>query len=360
MAEDQDKSQQTEEPTAKRLEQAREHGDVVKSGELTTFILLGGGTLAIAMFGKYAAVSLARFLPLFLQQPDAMSVDGASLRAMTIVLLPKIAMAVAPFFAVMIAAGLAGHMLQSRPSFSLDKIAPDFSKVSPMAGFKRLFGAEGWMNLLKGLAKMAVVGVAIWTQLWPERHGLEAMLNQTTVAVAGDMSRLLFKVLMASLATLGLIAGLDYFWQRMRWLSRNRMSKQEIKEEYRQNEGDPTIKAKIRQLRHERARKRMMAAVPTASVVIMNPTHYAVALKYESGKMAAPVCVAKGIDALALRIRAVAEENDVPVVENPPLARALHAAVEVDDPIPPEHFKAVAQVIGYVMRLQGKLPARIH
>jgi len=358
MAEEQDKSQRTEEPTAKRLEQARENGDVVKSAELTTFILLGGGTLAIAMFGKYVAVSLARSLSLFLQQPEAMSVDGAGLSAMMRLLLPKLAMTVAPFFAIMIAAGLAGHVLQSRPSFSFDKIAPDLSKISPLAGFKRLFGVEGWINLLKGLAKIAVVGVAIWTQLWPERGGLESILNQSTVAVLGDMSRLLFKVLMASLASLGVIAALDYFWQRMRFLARNRMSKQEIKEEYRQNEGDPTIKAKIRQLRHERARKRMMAAVPTASVVIMNPTHYAVALKYESGKMAAPVCVAKGIDALALRIRAVAEENDVPVVENPPLARALHAAVEIDDPIPPEHFKAVAQVIGYVMRLQGKLPAR--
>ena len=146
----------------------------------------------------------------------------------------------------------------------------------------------------------------------------------------------------------------------MRWLSRNRMSKQEIKEEYRQNEGDPTIKSKIRQLRQERAKKRMMTAVPQATVVIMNPTHYAVALKYESGKMAAPVCVAKGVDALALRIRAVAEENDVPVVENPPLARALHAAIEIDEPVPPEHFKAVAQVIGYVFRLRGKIPARAH
>jgi len=163
---------------------------------------------------------------------------------------------------------------------------------------------------------------------------------------------------MAALSALAVIAGLDYFWQRMRFLSRNRMSKQEIKEEYRQNEGDPAIKAKVRQIRQERAKKRMMAAVPEATVVIMNPTHYAVALKYESGKTEAPICVAKGIDALALRIRAVAEENDVPVVENPPLARALHAAVEIDDPVPAEHFKAVAQVIGYVMRLQGKLPAR--
>ncbi len=358
MAEDQDKSQQTEEPTAKRLEQARENGDVVKSPEVTTFILLGGGTLAVAMFGKYTAMGLARTLSLFLQQPDAMSVDGAGLTAMLGLLLPQLALALGPFFAVMIAAGLAGHVLQSRPSLSFDKIAPDFSKVSPMAGFKRLFGAEGWMNLLKGLAKIAVVGMAIWTQLWPERGGLEAILNQSTIAVMHDMSRLLFKVLMAALSALAVIGGLDYFWQRMRFMARNRMSKQEIKEEYRQNEGDPTIKAKIRQLRHDRARKRMMAAVPKATVVIMNPTHYAVALKYESGKMAAPVCVAKGVDALALRIRAVAEENDVPVVENPPLARALHAAIEIDDPVPPEHFKAVAQVIGYVLRLQGKLPAR--
>jgi flagellar biosynthetic protein FlhB len=357
MAEDQDKSQQTEEPTAKRLEQAREHGDVVKSTELTAFMLLGGGTLAIAMFGKHTAIGLARALTLFLEQPDSMSVDGAGLAAIMRLLLPQLAVTLAPFFAVTMLAALAGHVLQSRPSLALDKIAPDFAKVSPMAGFKRLFGAEGWMNLIKGLIKMAIVGVAIWTQLWPERGGLEGILNQSTAGVVADMSRLLFKVLMASLASLGVIAGLDYFWQRMRWLARNRMSKQEIKEEYRQNEGDPAIKAKIRQLRHERSRKRMMAAVPKATVVVMNPTHYAVALQYESGKMAAPVCVAKGLDALALRIRAVAEEHDVPVVENPPLARALYAAVEVDEPVPPEHFKAVAQVIGYVFRLQGKLPA---
>ena len=358
MADDQDKSQQTEEPTAKRLEQAREHGDVVKSPEVTTFVLLGGGTLAIAMFGKYSAMKLAHTMSLFLQQPESMSVDGAGLVAMLHALLPQLAMALAPFFAVLVGAGLAGHILQSRPTLAFDKITMDFSKLSPMAGLRRLFGVEGWINLLKGLAKMAIVGLAIWTQLWPERGGLESILNQTTAAVVGDMSRLLFKVLMAALSALAVIAALDYFWQRMRFMARNRMSKQEIKEEYRQNEGDPTIKAKIRQLRHERAKKRMMASVPTATVVIMNPTHFAVALKYESGQMAAPVCVAKGVDALALRIRAVAEENDVPVVENPPLARALHAAVEIDDPVPPEHFKAVAQVIGYVLRLQGKLPAR--
>jgi flagellar biosynthetic protein FlhB len=227
-----------------------------------------------------------------------------------------------------------------------------------LAGFKRLFGLDGWLNIVKGLAKMAIVGAAIWTQLWPERGMLEAILAQSPMGVLADMSHLLFKIMIAALSALLVIAGLDYFWQYTSFMRRNRMSKQEIKDEYRQNEGDPVIKAKVRQIRQERSRKRMMARVPEATVVIMNPTHYAVALQYESGKTAAPVCVAKGIDALALRIRAVAEQNDVPVVENPPLARALHAAVEVDEPVPPEHYKAVAQVIGYVMRLNGSLVRR--
>jgi flagellar biosynthetic protein FlhB len=263
----------------------------------------------------------------------------------------------APLFGVLAIAALAGHVLQGRPGFTPSKLAPDLSKVSPMAGFKRLFGLEGWMNLLKGLAKMAIVGLAVWTQLWPQRGMLESILSQSPGGVVADMGFLLFKVLMAALAALAVIAAADYFLQRFQFMKRNRMSKQEIKEEFRQNEGDPHVKAKIRQLRQDRSRRRMMARVPQATVVIMNPTHYAVALQYESGKTAAPICVAKGLDALALCIRAIAEDNDVPVIENPPLARALHASVEIDEPVPPEHFKAVAQVIGYVFRLQGKIKA---
>jgi flagellar biosynthetic protein FlhB len=183
------------------------------------------------------------------------------------------------------------------------------------------------------------------------------MMDQSPMGVVGDMSHLLYKVLLAALVVLAIIAAADYVIQRYRFLQRNRMSKQEVKEEFRQNEGDPQIKAKIRQIRQERAKKRMIAAVPEATVIITNPTHYAVALKYESGQMAAPICVAKGVDALALKIREVAREHDVPVVENPPLARALHATVEVDEQIPTEHYKAVAQVIGYVMRLTGRFRA---
>jgi len=355
---DEDKSQQTEEPTAKRLEQARESGDIVKSTEVTAFVLLAGGTLAIAMFGHSTAIGIAKLLSMFIEQPEQMAVDGAGLASMARGLLLHVALLLAPFMGVMVAASLAGHVIQSMPTLNPAKLAPDFSKLSIPKGLARIFGPDGWMNMLKGLLKIAIVGMAIWTQLWPERGMLESILTQSPGAIVGDMNHLLFKVLMASLLALLVIAGLDYFLQRLRFMKRNRMSKQEIKEEYRQNEGDPAIKAKVRQIRQERSRKRMMAAVPEATVVIMNPTHFAVALKYESGKMAAPICVAKGVDALALRIRAVAEEHDVPVIENPPLARALHASVEIDEAVPPEHYKAVAQIIGYVMRLSGSMARR--
>lgn len=358
MADEQDDSQQTEQPTQKRLEQAREAGDIVKSMEVSGLVVLAGGTLAIAMFGHSMAVSLGSFLARFLQEPDQMAMDGAGLASLLRAALLHLAMILAPFMGVMILAALAGHVLQSRPSFTAEKLKPDFSKLSISAGLSRLFGLEGWTNLIKGLVKLAIVGLAIWTQLWPERGLLDEILSQSPAAVIGDMSHLLFKILLAALSALAVIAGLDYFLQYTRFMRRNRMSKQEVKEEFRQNEGDPAIKAKVRQIRQERAKKRMMTKVPEATVVIANPTHYAVALKYESGKTAAPICVAKGVDQLALRIRAVAEENNVPVIENPPLARALHASVEVDEMVPPEHYKAVAQVIGYVLKLNGKLTRR--
>jgi flagellar biosynthetic protein FlhB len=266
-------------------------------------------------------------------------------------------MILGPLFGVIVLAALGGHVVQSRPGFTPSKLAPDIGKVSLIAGAKRLFGLDAWMNLVKGLLKIAIVGVAVWTQVWPARTMLENILGQSPGGVVADMGHLLFKVLLAALGAMAVIAVADYFLQYMQFMKRNRMSKQEIKEEYRQNEGDPHVKAKIKQLRQEKSRRRMMAKVPEATVVLMNPTHYAVALQYRQGEMAAPICVAKGVDALALKIRAVAEDHDVPVVENPPLARALHASVELDEPVPPEHYKAVAQVIGYVLRLQGKIKA---
>ena len=357
MADDRDPSQQTEQPTSKRLEEAREHGDVVKSPEVTTFVLLLGGTFAIMMFGGSTMRGLTQAMQIFIEEPDQMGVSGADLMALAWHIAMMLGGILGPVFAMMMVAALAGHVIQSRPSFTPDKIKPDFAKLNIFAGLKRMFGLEGLMNLVKGLLKIGVVGFAVWTQIWPERTMLESVMSQSPMGVIGDMSHLLFKVLMAALAALAAIAAADYVMQRYRFMQRNKMSKQEIKEEYKQNEGDPQIKAKIRQIRQERAKKRMIAAVPEATVIITNPTHYAIALKYEQGKMAAPICVAKGVDVLALKIREIAKEHNVPIVENPPLARALHATVEVDDVIPAEHFKAVAQVIGYVYRLTGKIKA---
>lgn len=355
MADDRDASQQTEEPTQRRLDQARSHGDLVKSSELQTLVLLAGGTLAIAMFGRTAALELASTFRIFLAHPDQIDVDSGGLMALMRELMGRIATILGPVFITMMIAGLAGNLVQHGPVFTFEKIKPDLSKLSLISGLKRMFGVDGFTNLFKGLLKIAIVGAAVWTQLWPERGGLSAVLLQSPAGVASDMTHLLFKVLIAALSAMAFIAGADYLQQRFQFMKRNRMSKQEVKEEFRQTEGDPVVKAKVRQIRMERAKRRMIAAVPGATVVITNPTHFAVALKYESGKMAAPVCVAKGADALALRIREVAKEHNVPIVENPPLARALHATVEVDEAIPAEHYKAVAQVIGYVMRLTGKL-----
>lgn len=355
MADDRDEAQQTEEPTARKLEQAQEHGDIVSSQEVTTLVLLLGGTLAIAIFAGSASEELTKLFRVFLASPDQMGTDPGALQLLMGHILIKLLVIVGPVLGTLMVAGLVANLIQHRPTLTFEKIKPNLGKLSLIGGFKRLFGIDGLTNIIKGIIKIGIVGMAIWTQLKPELGSLEAVLTQTPAAVAGDMSRLLFKVLFTTLGAMTVIAGADYLLQRFQFAKRNRMSKQEVKEEFRQTEGDPMVKGRVRQIRMERARRRMIAAVPQATVVITNPTHYAVALKYESGKTQAPICVAKGVDALALRIRDVAKEHNVAVVENPPLARALYAAVEVDEPIPTEHYKAVAQVIGYVMKLTGKM-----
>jgi len=354
MADDRDDSQRTEEPTQKRLEDAREHGDIVKSTEVSTFAVLAGGTLALAALGQSTAIGFTATFRGFLENADQFSINSDSIMSLFRDIGFKLFALMAPVLAIVMASALAGHLLQSRPGFALDRITPDLGRLSPLSGLKRLFGLEGVTNLLKGMLKLVIVGAVVWSTLWPMRGQLEAVLGQTPVDMASTMTTLTIRILIAALSVLGILAAIDYFLQRFRFLKRNRMSKQEVKDEFRQTEGDPAVKAKIRQVRNERARRRMMAEVPKATVVVTNPTHFAVALKYESGKMAAPLCVAKGMDLLALRIREIAEENAVPIVENPPLARALYASVEIDEAVPPEHYKAVAQVIGYVMRLTGR------
>jgi flagellar biosynthesis protein FlhB len=254
-------------------------------------------------------------------------------------------------------AAIAGNMVQHRLVWSAEPLKPKFSKISPAAGAKRIFGKQAAANFAKGIFKVAALGAVMTAILWPERHRLESFVRFDPSAVLGATTTLTLQLLGAVVAMLAVVAIADYFFQYRQWFERQKMSLREMKEEFKQSEGDPHIKGRIRQLRHARMKKRMMAAVPKASVVITNPTHYAVALSYERG-MSAPVCVAKGVDTIALKIREIAGQHDIPIVENVQLARALHASVEIDDEIPVEHYHAVAEIIGYVMGLKRGLSGR--
>ncbi len=243
------------------------------------------------------------------------------------------------------------NLIQHRPLLSVEPITPRFSKISPLAGAKRLFSSESLVNFGKGLLKLGVVGTVVVLVVLPERDRLDTMMTADPLIILADFQEIGLKIFTAVLAVVTVIALADYLYVRQKWWKKQMMTVQETRDEYKQMEGDPKVKGKLRQLRQERSRQRMMASVPDATVVITNPTHFAVALKYEKG-MKAPKCVAKGADAVALRIRELAKKHDVPIVENPPLARALFAAVDIDDSIPGEHFQAVAEVIGFVMRLK--------
>jgi flagellar biosynthetic protein FlhB len=349
-----DKDQKTHDPTQKKLDDALKKGDVAKSQDLVSWFLLFISTLIVATMAAGSAVGLAVPLKNLIANADLVSVDRSAGMQLMISLILAIVVAVGLPFLGLFVAGIAANLVQHRLVFSGESLKPKFSKISPLAGAKRIFGPDALVNFLKGLAKITLVGVVIFTVLWPQRSTIDSLVRMDVEMLLPHTFSIVMSVLIAVVAIMAIIAVADYVYQYQRWYTRQKMSIQELKEEFKQSDGNPEIKGKIKQLRRERSRKRMMANVPTATVVVTNPTHFAVALKYEPG-MVAPVCVAKGMDLIALKIRELATASDVPIVENVPLARALHASVEVDQPIQEEHFRAVAEVIGYVMRLKGTM-----
>jgi len=284
--------------------------------------------------------------------------DGASLLRIIDKLGVGVVAAMAMPLGLLFLAAIAGNMIQHKPVFTAERMKPKLDKISPLKGFKRIFGLSALVNFLKGLGKMLLVGVVAFSITWPHRDQVANIISWNIASLLPFIRELAIQMLGGVLAILAAIAVFDFMYQRHEFTKKQRMTKQDVKDEHKQSDGDPAVKSKLRQLRMERGRKRMMAAVPDASVVIVNPTHFAVALKYDGAIMAAPVCVAKGVDQVALRIRTVALENDVPIVENPPLARALHATIEIDDEVPAAQYEAVAKVIGYVLRLGRKKAPR--
>ena len=348
MAEEQDDSQKTEEPTQKRLEEARKKGDVAKSLDVPIWFLFLAMAGIMAAAGPLAGM-IADPLVRIMDHPHAFRLtDGGAQQLMGSLLL-SLALPLGIIFAVIAVASVLGHVIQNRPLWTGEKMKPDLDKLSPLKGLQRMFGMQGWMNLLKSVLKMAAISAAMVYAVWPEATAIsesgrlepEGLLLMTQ-AIAG-------RLLLAAIVVIGIIAAMDYAYQRFTFMQRMRMSLRDVRDEVKQQEGDPYIRARLRQIRLERSRKRMMQNVPKSTVVITNPTHYSVALRYDPDVDAAPVCMAKGADDVALRIREKAKEHGIPIVENVPLARALFATVEIEETVPREHFEAVAKVIGFVM-----------
>ncbi len=346
MAEGGDSEDKTEAASAKRLQQARDEGRAPLSREVAAVVVLGSSAWLLTTIAPGAVRESTQILTRFLSDTQTLDLPSA-LRLARSALLGV----VWPFAVAALLASALGVLVQTNFLLKMSAIKPDFGKLNPMAGVARLLGPHNMMEAAKSLAKVLVVGGFGWHALNAALPDIVQSMQWNPGLLAGRILSQLMTVVVAMLGVQGVIAFADVVRSRLAFNTSMRMTKQEQRDEHRDSEGDPHVKGKIKQLRQQRSRRRMMQAVPTATVVVTNPTHYAVALAYDRAGGGAPRIVAKGMDELAARIRAVAQEAGVPLVANPPLARALFP-LSLDAEIPGEHFKAVAELIAYVWRLK--------
>ncbi|MFZ4807706.1 MAG: flagellar biosynthesis protein FlhB [Hyphomicrobiaceae bacterium] len=359
MAGEQEKDSKTEEATEKKTRDAIERGNVPFSKEASISVSLFGILIATTYMIGDRSLELASTLTRFISQAHEWPIEnGADASRLVAFAFAGAALLVAPIAILLMVSGFAASFAQNPPQFAYDRIKPDWSRISPASGWKRLFGVQGVVEFLKSLFKLAAVGaVAVLFLRWSQNDFVNALFMEPAGLPLHVKSMAGRAILLLAIATLFLVTA-DVIWSRLHWLSELRMTKQEVKDEHKQLDGDPLIKARQRSLARQRSRQRMLAAVPRATFVITNPTHYAIAMRYVREESAAPVVVAKGQDLVALRIRAIAEEHNIPIVEDKPLARALYSKVRVDQAIPAEFYKAVASVVYFLMsRKPGQRPS---
>lgn len=349
-----DKDQKTEDPTAKRLQEALDKGNVPFSREVTHLLMLIVLAFIVGVFSPSIMHNIKLLLLPFLANADAFQMDKASVGGMLYNIYFDVMMALSVPVLCIIAAIFASRYLQTEFAISFDPVKPKLSKISPLAGLKKIFSARSIVELVKNIFKLIIVGFVGFYSVSSELTHIRQLADSSILAILFFLSSIALKLLIGVIIAVFFITIVDVFFQRYQHVKSLRMSKQEIKDEHKQSEGDPMIKQRLRQLRMEKAQKRMMSAVPESDVVITNPTHYSIALQYNSEDMKAPKVTAKGQDLIALKIREIAEEHDIPIVENPPLARALYKSANIDEEIPMEHYEAVAKVISYVYELKGK------
>jgi flagellar biosynthesis protein FlhB len=346
-----DSEEKTLEPTEKKLEDARAKGDVPSAPEMRHAVMFVALLIIVGMLGLHMAQVLASLSASIWEQAGTTSLTAQSAPRFTTALMAGTMTAIGPILILTLIMAVLSLFLQGRPSLSLHRLSLKWDRLNPMAGAKRLLGKQAWVEFAKTLAKFAIVAGVVSFIAWPAMSSLSRLVGADVASIGQNASSMVMTMVRTAAMIVGALALADFVYQRRTWLARMRMSLQEVKDEHKQSEGDPHIKQRIRSIAMQRASRRMMSAVPDASVILTNPTHYSVALKYEHGSMRAPIVVAKGVDTVAFKIREVAGAANVPIIESPPLARALYASVEIDHPIPVDHYAAVAEIISYVMKL---------
>ncbi len=351
MAEDSD-LERTEQPSQRRLDQAREEGQVARSRELSTFAVLWAGGAGLWVMGSALYTQLTKLLH------DGLTLD-TKLAFHTDLLLPRLytlsmetLVAFLPFLLLLLATAALSPLLLNGWLFSLRPLIPNFSKLNPAAGIGRMFSTHGLVELAKAIGKSLVVGgVGAWA-IWHNKDAVMLLVTQPAAVSIPHLGYLMWMSFAAIMGGMLLIVAVDVPFQLWDHNSKLKMTKEEVRQEAKESEGDPQVKGRIRSMQREMARRRMMAEIPTADVVVTNPTHYSVALRYSEGGMKAPVVVAKGSHLLAARIKEIAIANNVPILEAPPLARALHKHTELGQTIPEALYTAVAEVLAYVYQLR--------
>jgi flagellar biosynthetic protein FlhB len=349
-------AERTEEPTARRLQEARERGQLPRSQELGNFATMIGGSAVLVATGAHLVTRLADLMRGGLEIDAASIADPGSMLTRLGANLIDSVLLLLPLFAALVILILAAAVALGGWNFSPQALAPDFTRLSPLAGLRRLFGLRGFSDLAKALLKCVVVGAVCAAVCMHLFDDVIALGHMTPKAAIGRSAGLLGWAFVCLCASLGVIAVVDVPLQIFQFNRMMRMTRQEVRDETKDSEGRPETKRRIRQMQQQIARRRMMHKVPTADVVIVNPTHFAVALKYDPAKMRAPRVLAKGVDLVALNIRRIAEEHRVPIFDSPRLARALYRTTDLDKEIPTALYMAVAQVLSYVFRIRAMNP----
>jgi flagellar biosynthetic protein FlhB len=354
MAEEKNDQEKTEQATPKRREEAREKGQVAKSRELASVAVLGGCLIYFYFGAAHMISQLSMLMRSYFIKSGQLSVNIDNIHSILLDFVYQTFIILIPFLLVAVLAGFLVNILQVGFLFSTESIAPKFSKIDPLKGFKRLFSVRSLVELVKSVAKMAIVGFVAYLTMKSELDKILPLMHYSAPDIVVYISRVCFKILYMTSLVLLVLAIFDYAYQKWEMEKSLKMTKQEIKDENKQTEGDPLVKGRIRRLQRDIARKRMMAQVPKADVVITNPTHFAVAVSYVPEKMNAPVVIAKGADFLAEKIKEVAREHDVPIVENKAVAQVLYRMVDVEQAVPETLYKAIAEILVYVYSLKQK------